>query len=50
MNYIFLQNTLQKNNLNAIKVIKNIKRILEKSKSKNKVKNKISLVSITQEL
>ena len=50
MNYIYLQNTLQKNVLNDMKVIKNIKRILEKSKSKNKVKNIINLVSITQEL
>ena len=51
MNYIFLQNTLQKNDLNAIKVIKNIiKKALKKSKSQSKVKNIINLVCITQEL
>ena len=35
MNYIFLQNTLQKNDLNAIKVIKNI---IKKNIKKVKVK------------
>ena len=46
---MFLQNTLQKNALNVIKVIKNIKITLKKSKSKNKVRN-INLVCTTQEL
>ena len=51
MNYIFLQNTLQKNDLNAIKVIKNIiKKNIKKVKVKEQVKNIINLVCITQEL
>ena len=47
---LFLQNTLQKNDLNVIKVFKNIKKTLKKSKSNNKVRKIINLVRITQEL
>ena len=47
---LFLQDTLQKNDLNVIKVFKNIKKTLKKSKSNNKVRKIINLVRITQEL